>query len=89
MVYSRGYGRAGVEHDVPFTTRTVFDIGSTSKQVVAAAIVLLAQDGKLSLDDDIRKPTMSAELKPGRHTPESVVPVMFVVRSPKSVVGSP
>lgn len=55
VVYSRGYGRANLEHDVPFTTRTVFDIGSTSKQVVAAAIVLLAQDGRLSLDDDIRK----------------------------------
>jgi CubicO group peptidase (beta-lactamase class C family) len=55
IAYSRGYGRANLEHDVPFTTRTVFDIGSTSKQVVAAAIVLLAQDGKLSLDDDIRK----------------------------------
>jgi CubicO group peptidase (beta-lactamase class C family) len=55
LVYSRGYGRASLEHDVPFTTRTVFDIGSTSKQVVAAAIVLLAQDGRLSLDDDIRR----------------------------------
>jgi CubicO group peptidase (beta-lactamase class C family) len=55
IVYARGYGRASVEHDVPFTTATVFDIGSTSKQVVAAAIVLLAQDGRLTLDDDIRK----------------------------------
>jgi CubicO group peptidase (beta-lactamase class C family) len=55
IVYSRGYGRANLEHDVPFTTRTIFDIGSTSKQVVAAAIVLLAQDGALTLDDDIRK----------------------------------
>ena len=55
ILYSRGYGRANVEHDVAFTTRTVFDIGSTSKQVVAAAIVLLGQDGTLTLDDDIRK----------------------------------
>jgi CubicO group peptidase (beta-lactamase class C family) len=55
IVYSRGYGRANLEHDVAFTTGTVFDIGSTSKQVVAAAVVLLAQDGKLTLDDDIRK----------------------------------
>jgi CubicO group peptidase (beta-lactamase class C family) len=54
VVYARGYGRASLEHDVPFTRSTVFDIGSTSKQVVAAAIVLLAQDGKLTLDDDIR-----------------------------------
>jgi CubicO group peptidase (beta-lactamase class C family) len=55
VVYARGYGRASLEHDIPLTRTTVFDIGSTSKQVVAAAIVLLAQDGKLTLDDDIRK----------------------------------
>ena len=55
IVYARGFGRASLEHDVPLTRKTVFDIGSTSKQVVAAAIVLLAQDGKLGLDDDIRK----------------------------------
>lgn len=55
VVYARGYGRASLEHDVPLARDTIFDIGSTSKQVVAAAIVLLAGDGKLTLDDDIRK----------------------------------
>lgn len=55
VIYARGYGRASLEHDIPLTRATVFDIGSTSKQVVAAAIVLLAQDGKLTLDDDIRR----------------------------------
>ena len=55
VVYARGYGRASLEHDISFTTRTVFDIGSTSKQIVATAIVLLAQDGALALDDDVRK----------------------------------
>lgn len=54
LLYSRGYGRANLEHDVPFTTRTVFDIGSTSKQFMATAILVLAADGALSLDDDIR-----------------------------------
>lgn len=55
FVYTRGYGRANLEHDVAFTPQTVFDIGSTSKQFLATAILLLEQDGKLSLDDDIRK----------------------------------
>lgn len=55
LVYSRGYGRANVEHDVAFTPQTVFDIGSTSKQFLATAILLLVDDGKLSLDDDVRK----------------------------------
>ena len=54
IVYSKGYGMANLEHGVPITPRTVFDIGSTSKQITAAAIFLLAQDGKLSLDDDVR-----------------------------------
>jgi CubicO group peptidase (beta-lactamase class C family) len=55
IVYSRGYGMADLERGVPITPRTVFDIGSTSKQFSAAAIVLLAQDGKLTLDDDVRR----------------------------------
>jgi len=53
--YARGYGLASVEHGVPITPTTVFDIGSVSKQFTAMAIVLLAQDGKLSLDDEIQK----------------------------------
>jgi len=55
LIYTRGYGRANVEHDIAFTPDTVFDIGSTSKQVLATSILLLVDDGKLSLDDDVRK----------------------------------
>lgn len=55
LAFARGYGMANLELQVPVTPQTVFDIGSTSKQFTAAAIVLLAQEGKLSLDDDIRK----------------------------------
>jgi CubicO group peptidase (beta-lactamase class C family) len=55
VVYSRGYGMANLEHAIAITPRTVFDIGSTSKQFTATAIVLLAQDGRLTLDDDVRK----------------------------------
>ena len=55
FLYTRGYGRANIEHDVAFTPETVFDIGSTSKQFLATAILLLVEDGKVSLDDDVRK----------------------------------
>src|SRR5215207_8634335 len=53
--YARGYGMANLELHVGLTPRSVFDIGSTSKQFTAASILLLAQQGKLSLDDDVRK----------------------------------
>ncbi|HEY0158086.1 MAG TPA: serine hydrolase [Thermoanaerobaculia bacterium] len=55
LVYARGYGLADVEHGTPFTPQTVFGIGSIYKQLVAAAILLLERQGKLSLEDDIRK----------------------------------
>lgn len=55
IIYEKGYGQASLELGVPITPRTVFDIGSTSKQFTATSILLLAQQGKLSLDDDIRK----------------------------------
>jgi CubicO group peptidase (beta-lactamase class C family) len=54
IVYARGYGMADLERGVPITPATIFDIGSTSKQFAAVSIVLLAQDGLLSLDDDVR-----------------------------------
>ena len=53
--YARGYGMANLELGVANTPQTVFDIGSTSKQFSAFAIQLLAREGKISLDDDIRK----------------------------------
>lgn len=55
LIYAKGYGSADLEHGVPIGSGTVFDIGSTSKQFTAASLVLLQEDGKLSLDDDIRK----------------------------------
>ncbi|HWQ03103.1 MAG TPA: serine hydrolase domain-containing protein [Candidatus Nitrosotenuis sp.] len=53
--YARGYGLANLEHNIPVTTKTIFDLGSVSKQFTATSIILLAQQGKLSLDDDVRK----------------------------------
>src|SRR5262245_50443079 len=55
IVYSRGYGMANLELRVANSPQTVFDIGSIGKQFTAFSILLLARDGKLSLDDDIRK----------------------------------
>jgi CubicO group peptidase (beta-lactamase class C family) len=55
ILYARGYGMANLELGVANSPQTVFDIGSTSKQFTAFSIQLLAREGKLSLDDDIRK----------------------------------
>jgi CubicO group peptidase (beta-lactamase class C family) len=55
LVFSRGYGMADLEHDTPITPTTRFYIASLSKQFTAMAIVLLAQDHRLSLDDSIRR----------------------------------
>jgi CubicO group peptidase (beta-lactamase class C family) len=53
--YARGYGMTSLEYDVAIAPDSVFHAASVSKQFTAFAIGLLAQDGKLSLDDDIRK----------------------------------
>lgn len=52
---ARGYGMADLEHGVPITPESVFRIGSVSKQFTAAAVLLLARDGALSLDDPVRE----------------------------------
>jgi D-alanyl-D-alanine carboxypeptidase len=55
IVKKLGYGVANVELDVPATAETVFEIGSVSKQMTAAAIMLLVEDGKVNLDEKISK----------------------------------
>ena len=55
VAYTRGYGMADLEHDIPITPATVFYIGSDSKQFTGAVMALLAKEGRLSLDDDVRK----------------------------------
>lgn len=51
----RGYGMANLETGTPIQPASVFHVASVSKQFTAAAIMLLARDGKLSVDDDIRR----------------------------------
>ena len=55
FIYERGYGMANLDYDIPNSPRLVYYVGSDSKQFTAASIALLALDGKISLDDDIRK----------------------------------
>ena len=54
-VYERGYGMANLETGTRNSPASIFHVASVSKQFTAAAIMLLARDGKLSLDDNIRK----------------------------------
>lgn len=53
--YARGYGMSNLEYDVPITPDSIFHVASLSKQFTAFSVRLLAQEGKLSLADDIRK----------------------------------
>lgn len=53
IIYAKGYGYANLEYDIPISSTSVFRIASTSKQFTAACIVLLSQQGKLSLDDTL------------------------------------
>jgi CubicO group peptidase (beta-lactamase class C family) len=55
VVKAEGYGLANVELDVPATTDTIYQSGSTAKQFTAAGILLLAEEGELSLDDRLSK----------------------------------
>ena len=55
VVYKKGYGMANLEYGIPIRPNTVFHVASVSKQFTAFAIQLLASEGKLSVDDDVRK----------------------------------
>ena len=55
FIYKKGYGKGSLELDVPLTPQSVFYMGSVSKQFTAASVVLAAEQGYLSLDDDVRK----------------------------------
>ena len=55
IIFSKAWGMADLEHAAPLTTGSITEAGSVSKQFTAAAILLLEQQGKLSLDDDVRK----------------------------------
>ncbi len=55
LVYTRGYGMADLQHRVAIGPQSIFHVASISKQFTAIAVALLAEEGRLSLDDDVRK----------------------------------
>ena len=55
ILYSKGYGLANLEYDIPVEPASIFHIASISKQFTAFSILLLQADGKLDMNDDIRK----------------------------------
>jgi CubicO group peptidase (beta-lactamase class C family) len=55
IVHERGYGMADLDHNVKITPTTVFHVASMSKQFTAASVLMLAREGKLSLDDEAKK----------------------------------
>jgi CubicO group peptidase (beta-lactamase class C family) len=55
IIYKRGYGMAKIEDGIVMTPDKIFDIGSVSKQFTATCVVMLVRQGKVSLDDNIRK----------------------------------
>lgn len=55
IVFKKGYGSANLEYNIPVTPSTIFHIASVSKQFTVFSIMLLAREGKLSFEDDIRK----------------------------------
>lgn len=54
IIYSKGFGHANLEYDIPNTSQTIFHVASVSKQFTAFSIAMLVDQGKISLDDDIR-----------------------------------
>jgi CubicO group peptidase (beta-lactamase class C family) len=54
-VFERGYGRASLEHGAPITPATVFHVASVTKPLTALSVLLLAESGALSLDDDVAR----------------------------------
>ena len=60
VLAAKGYGEANVEHHVPVTAETIFQSGSIGKQFTAAAIMMMVEEGRLSLDDSITKYLLDA-----------------------------
>jgi CubicO group peptidase (beta-lactamase class C family) len=55
IIFKKGYGSADLEYNIPNTPATIFHIASLSKQFTAFSILLLEGEGKLSINDDVRK----------------------------------
>ena len=54
VMYRKGFGQANLENGIPITPSTVFDIASMSKQFAGMSIAMLAEQGRINLEDDVR-----------------------------------
>src|SRR5262245_41873330 len=68
VVFARGYGMANLDHSVAVTPETVFHIASISKNILAAVLLQLVDEGKLKLDDDMTKYVPEAPMQGHRVT---------------------
>ncbi len=82
IIYKQAYGLANLELGMPNLPSTVFNIGSMAKQFTAFAIMLLGTEGKLSLDDDMRK------YLPGMHDYGETVTIRHLVHHTSGLRGS-
>jgi CubicO group peptidase (beta-lactamase class C family) len=55
QIFAKGYGQATLEYPAPIAADTIFHVASVTKQFTAMSLVLLEQDGNLSLEDDLHK----------------------------------
>lgn len=55
LIYNKAFGLSDLEHNVPNTPETIFESGSVAKQFTATSILMLASNGHISLQDDVRK----------------------------------
>ncbi|UCZ54948.1 serine hydrolase [Bacillus shivajii] len=55
LIYKKNFGYANIEHEIPVKDETVFHVASVSKQVTVMCVLLLQEDEKLNIDDDVRK----------------------------------
>src|SRR6516225_10654247 len=55
LIFARGYGMANLEHSVPVTPETVFHLASISKNIESAVLLQLIDQGKVRLEDDVKK----------------------------------
>jgi CubicO group peptidase (beta-lactamase class C family) len=55
VVFARGYGMADLDHGVPITTKSVFEVGSMTKSITCACLAILMDQGKLDPEDDLHK----------------------------------
>jgi len=83
IVKAEGYGLANAELNVRATPETVYQIGSVSKQLIAAGIMLLVQDGKLGLDDK------ASRYLPGTQAAWQAITVRHLLTHTAGIVNEP